>query len=158
MGMSWQASSMYSNNMANLLDLLCPKPAKDQQREFNIDMTDQVTRGMTTVHNGSQTYPPPADVTATTAAPKATTATLAEKKEENPSAMAAFFGTRVMDLATIGELTVVFLSAAFFVVVAAYAPISFVMQLLYFILAGFLGPYLIWSVEPALFFASYEYQ
>merc|ERR1719188_1051901 len=56
-----------------------------------------------------------------------------------------------MDLATIGELTILFLSAAFFVVVAKYAPISFVMQLLYFILAGFLGTYLIWSVEPALF-------
>merc|ERR1711862_246929 len=62
-----------------------------------------------------------------------------------------FLGTRVMDLATVGELITLFLSAVFFIVVATYAPISFVMQLLYFILAGFLGTYLIWSVEPALF-------
>jgi len=149
--MSWQASSMYSNNMANLLELLCPKPEKDQVRTFNIDMKDQVIRGMTTVHNGSITYPPPADVTATSAAPKASTATLAMKKEVKQSAMSVFFATRVMDLATLGELTVLVLSAVFFGIVATYAPISFVMQLLYFILAGFLGTYLIWSVDPALF-------
>merc|ERR1719482_1107497 len=49
--MSWQASSMYSNNMANLMDLLCPKPAKDSDapRALNINMEDKVIRGMTVV-------------------------------------------------------------------------------------------------------------
>ena len=45
--MSWQASSMYSNNMANLLDLLCPNPkvqgddqeqAVETMQSFHIDM------------------------------------------------------------------------------------------------------------------------
>ena len=39
----------------------------------------------------------------------------------------------------------------FFIVLGFFAPVSFVTQLLYFILAGFLGYYLIWAVEPALF-------
>merc|ERR1711933_133214 len=45
----------------------------------------------------------------------------------------------------------VVLVAGFFVVLGFYAPVTFVTQLLYFILAGFLGYYLIWAVEPALF-------
>ena len=54
--MAWQASSMYSNNMANLLDLLCTKPlGDDEQREFVIDMEDPVVRGMTCVHNNAIT-------------------------------------------------------------------------------------------------------
>ena len=39
--MSWQASSMYANNMANLLDLLC------KEHKFAIDLEDPVVRGMT---------------------------------------------------------------------------------------------------------------
>jgi NAD/NADP transhydrogenase alpha subunit len=40
---------------------------------------------------------------------------------------------------------------AFFIVVAIYAPVTFSQQLGYFILAGFLGYYLVWNVEPAFF-------
>lgn len=43
------------------------------------------------------------------------------------------------------------LTAVFFGILGAYAPAPFDVQLLYFILAGFLGYYLIWAVEPALF-------
>ena len=42
-------------------------------------------------------------------------------------------------------------NAIFFGIVAAYAPVTFAQQLGYFILAGFLGYYLIWNVEPSLF-------
>lgn len=150
--MSWQASSMYSNNMANLLDLLCPKPDKGSEDEpkLFINMEDQVIRGMTTVHNGTITWPPPADVTKTSAAPKkegGADAAPAEVKEVKPS----IFAKRVFDLITVGEIVALVFFGAFFGIVAAYAPVSFVTQLLYFILAGFLGTYLIWSVEPALF-------
>jgi len=37
--MSWQASSMYANNMANILDLLCKPNDKDKQQEFNMATT-----------------------------------------------------------------------------------------------------------------------
>merc|ERR1711957_694698 len=55
------------------------------------------------------------------------------------------------DLISIGELIGFVFDALFFVVLGFFAPVSFVTQLLYFILAGFLGCYLIWAVEPAFF-------
>lgn len=148
--MSWQASSMYSNNMANLMDLLCPKPAKDSDapRALNINMEDKVIRGMTVVKEGSITWPPPADVTATAAAPKAGMGAELEKvAEKKPSVLSK----RVLDLATVGELLMVLFGIGFFVIVAFLADITFVSQLLYFILSGILGYYLIGSVEPALY-------
>jgi len=148
--MSWQASSMYSNNMANLLDLLCPKPSsKDGKKEFFIDMEDPVIRGMTCVHNNTVTWPPPDSVTKTSAGGTSSQEepTILPKKEKKPSV----FSTRIFDLAPLGEFVALALSGAFFAIVAVYAPVSFVVQLLYFILSGVLGCYLIWAVEPALF-------
>jgi H+-translocating NAD(P) transhydrogenase subunit alpha len=142
--MAWQASTMYSNNIVNLFDILC----KDKQ--FSIDMSDTVIRGMTTVHNGQITFPPPEDVTKTSAGPsvvKGPKMELSQKKMKEPS----IFEKRMFDLAPLGEFLTLFCMAAFFGVVAAYAPVSFSQQLGYFILAGFLGYYLIWNVEPALF-------
>jgi len=150
--MSWQASSMYSNNMANLMELLCPKPANnDEEKKFYIDMGDQVIRGMTVVKEGEITWPPPEDVTRTAAAPKETSTENEEKVGEPAKKKESIFSKRVWDLTTIGELCLVGFSAFFFGIVATYAPITFISQLLYFILSGFLGYYLIWSVEPALF-------
>mmetsp|Transcript_26994 Transcript_26994/g.58559 ORF Transcript_26994/g.58559 Transcript_26994/m.58559 type:complete len:1091 (+) Transcript_26994:159-3431(+) len=154
--MSWQASSMYSNNMANLMDVLCPKPPKgsEELKKLDINMDDNVIRGMTVVKEGSITWPPPADVTKTAAAP----AQNGEKKMPNEEDAAppkekkeSVFSKRVFDLASVGELLGLAFAAVFFGIVAAYAHITFVSQLLYFILSGFLGYYLIWSVEPALF-------
>jgi NAD(P) transhydrogenase alpha subunit len=149
--MSWQASSMYSNNMANLLDLLCPKPSSnEEEKKFYIDMEDPVIRGMTCVHSNEITWPPPASVTKTSAQTdkhEEVESTLIVKKAKNPSV----FSKRLFDLATIGEFVGLLFFTGFFVVLGFFAPVSFVQQLLYFILAGFLGYYLIWAVEPALF-------
>lgn len=141
--MSWQASSMYAENMASLLSLLC----KDQK--FVIDMEDPVIRGMTCVYGNSITWPPPKSATQTSTAQTS-------KKEESlliaqKAKLPSVFSKRVFDLATIGELCTLTLFAAFFVILGFFAPVSFVHQLLYFVLAGFLGYYLIWAVEPALF-------
>ena len=149
--MAWQASSMYSNNMANLLDLLCTKPlGDDEQREFVIDMEDPVVRGMTCVHNNAITWPPPEDVTKTSAVQSSD-----KNEDEVPVTQTAkkpsILSKRVFDLATVREFGALFFFACFFVVLGAFAPVSFCSQLLYFILGGFLGYYLIWNVEPALF-------
>uniref|UniRef100_A0A7R9WEA0 proton-translocating NAD(P)(+) transhydrogenase n=1 Tax=Pseudictyota dubia TaxID=2749911 RepID=A0A7R9WEA0_9STRA len=152
--MSWQASSMYSNNMSNLMELLCPKPTnKDDERKFSINMEDQVIRGMTVVKDGDITWPPPEDVTRTAAAPKKEAEFEDEGSPEGQpkEKKESVFSKRVWDLTTVGELCLIVFAAFFFGIVAAYAPITFISQLLYFILAGFLGYYLIWSVEPALF-------
>jgi len=144
--MSWQASSMYSNNMANLLDLLCP--AVDDKKSLNIDMEDPVIRGMTCVHNRNVTWPPPESVTKTSAkGGNKEEVQIAKKEEAKPS----IFSKRILDLCTIGEVFALILFILFFIVLGFFAPQNFVTQLLYFILAGFLGYYLIWAVEPALF-------
>jgi len=154
--MAWQASSMYSNNISNLLELLCKdvtdESGEEKKKMFAIDMDDQVIRGMTLVHNGTITWPPPESVGKTSAAQNPANETtspdlIVKKKKGSPSILSK----RVWDLTTIGELVGCAVVAVFSGIVAKYAPVSFVSQLLYFILSGFLGYYLIWSVEPALF-------
>lgn len=150
--MAWQASSMYSNNMTNLMDLLCPKPREGEFLSLKLDFEDPVIRAMTCVKDGTVTWPPPESVTATSANPKANgegaeSAKLGALKQKKESIMSK----RVWDMTTVGELTLLAFVAAFMGVVAAFAPVTFVSQLLYFILAGFLGYFLIWNVEPALF-------
>jgi len=148
--MSWQASSMYANNMANLLDLLC------KEHKFVIDMEDPVVRGMTVVLDRAITWPPPASVTQTKATPPTQSPSQKEAKKEDwvivqTTKAPSVFSKRLFDLLTVGEFCAIIFFAFFFVIVSIFAPISFVNQLLYFILAGFLGFYLIWAVEPALF-------
>jgi len=141
--MSWQASTMYSNNIINLFDILA------KEKKFNIDMDDTVVRGMTTVYEKKITFPPPESVTTTTAAPTKRPEPTMEHVAKEPKE--SIWEQRVFDLAPLGEFVLLLNAAIFFGIVAAYAPVSFTQQLGYFILAGFLGYYLIWNVEPALF-------
>lgn len=143
--MAWQASSMYSNNMCNLLNLLC-KEEEGKPKAFKIDLDDQIVRGMTCVFNGEIIWPPPPQLTATGAGTKQEEEDVVEEIVK-PS----IFSKRVFDLATLGEICSILCAAVFFAIIAIFAPISFIQQLLYFILAGVLGYYLIENVEPALF-------
>jgi NAD(P) transhydrogenase alpha subunit len=143
--MAWQASTMYSNNVVNLFGILCDEKAK----ALNINMEDPVIRGMTCVLNSEITFPPPESVTKTSADAPTKTAVINKvgAAAKKPSVMSK----RIFDLATIGEFVGLILIGVFFGIVGAYAPVSFTQQLGYFILAGFLGYYLISNVEPALF-------
>lgn len=140
--MAWQASTMYSNNIVNLFGILI------KDKKFDIDMNDQVVRGMTCVLDEEITFPPPASVTATSAAPKKETAPEMQMAEAKKPSV---FAQRVFDLAPLSEFLLLAFIGFFFGIVATYAPVTFAQQLGYFILAGFLGYYLIWNVEPALF-------
>jgi NAD(P) transhydrogenase subunit alpha len=139
--MAWQASTMYSNNIVNLFGILC------KDKKLNIDMTDKVIRGMTCVHEGEITFPPPESVTKTSAGKKASAVMKQKAVAKKPSVLSK----RVFDLAPLSEFVLLAAVGVFFGVVAAYAPVSFAQQLGYFILASFLGYYLVWSVVPALF-------
>lgn len=141
--MSWQASTMYSNNIVNLFGILC------KDKKLDLDMKDTVIRCMTCVHEGEIIFPPPASLTATNVAPAK--AEHAVKDLTKPEVKPSILSKRMFDLAPLSEFILVIFIAAFFGIVAAYAPASFSVQLGYFILAGFLGYYLIWNVEPALF-------
>merc|ERR1719188_1745974 len=103
---------------------------------------------MTCVHEKAITWPPPENITKTSSQK--------EVSEEDtpiikPPPKPSLFSKRVFDLCSLGEIVSLIPIGVFFGIIAAYAPSSFVMQILYFILAGFLGYYLIWAVEPALF-------
>lgn len=141
--MAWQASTMYSNNIVNLFGILC------KDKKLSIDMTDTVIRGMTCVHEGEVTFPPPESVTKTSAGGASKAAIFKQRMAmaKKPSALSK----RVFDLAPLSEFILIVLVGVFFAIVAVYAPVSFAQQLGYFILASFLGYYLIWNVEPALF-------
>ena len=143
--MAWQASSMWANNMESLLEVLCPKG----QQKCVIDMEDQIVRGMTCVYDSTIMWPPPSSVQKVRATKQSS------KKDEllvvQKEKKASFLTKRIFDITTVGEVVALVFCTAFFIVLGFFAPTSFVNQLLYFILAGFLGSYLIWAVEPALF-------
>jgi NAD(P) transhydrogenase alpha subunit len=143
--MAWQASSMYSNNMFNLLELLCKE--KNGKRQFTIDLEDQIIRGMTCVYDGEIIWPPPENLVAT----RASKVKNDEQIDLEEEIATPFFSTLIWDLTTIGEFVTILTAATLLAIIAAFAPISFIQQLLYFILAGVLGYYLIENVEPALF-------
>lgn len=145
--MAYQSSCMYSNNMQALLKLLCPK----DERKMIINMEDPVIRGMTCVVDNTITWPPPSVVNQT----RATNTTTKKQNDllivHQERKSSAVFSKRILDVTTIGEVCTIIFLVGFSVVLGFFAPVSFVNQLLYFILAGFLGSYLIWDVEPALF-------
>lgn len=142
--MAWQASTMYSNNIVNLFDVLLKDNA------INWDMEDPVIRSMTTVFQGDIIYPPPESLIKTSAAPASKSSpshdTIQEKKRKK-----SWLDKRLFDLAPASEFLAFFCALVFFGIVAGYAASNFTQMLGYFILAGFLGYYLIWNVEPALF-------
>jgi NAD(P) transhydrogenase alpha subunit len=142
--MAWQASTMYSNNIVNLFGILC------KEKRFNIDMKDTVIRGMTTVLDEEVTFPPPDSTTKTNAGNGNKNDPIPQLRNETRK-KPSIWSKRVFDLAPLGEFVGLVVIGAFFGIVAAYAPVVFTQQLGYFILAGFLGYYLIWNVEPALF-------
>ena len=144
--MAWQASTMYSNNIVNLFDILC------KDNKFKIDMEDPIVRGMTCVYDSKITFPPPASVTKTSAGGSNCDGKMS-LQEIAANKKPSIYSTRIFDLAPLGEFIALIICLAFFGVIAAYAPITFSEQLGYFIIAGFLGTYLIWNVEPALYSA-----
>jgi NAD(P) transhydrogenase alpha subunit len=145
--MNWQASTMYSNNIVNLFGMLC----KDRQMIWNEN--DPVIRGMTCVWHGDILFPPPENMTATAAAPQRNSSTknIASPEEKKKPSKPSFLDHRLWDLASVREFLLMSVLAIFFAVVAAFAPVVFSQQLGYFILAAFLGYYLIENVNSALF-------
>ena len=77
-----QASQLYGTNIVNLMKLVTP----DSDGVMDLDMDDVVQRGMTVVHEGQVTWPPPA--VAVSAAPQAAQAAPAPvatpKKKRSP--------------------------------------------------------------------------
>ena len=124
-----QSSELYANNLYHILDELTPN--KDGQ--ININMDDDVIRGMTVVKNGEITYPPPK--IEVSIAPKKEDEKVEPKKIKTEKKSSIIPG--------LIALSVLFL-------VGAFAPESFMNHFTVFVLSCFIGYMVIWNVTASL--------
>jgi NAD(P) transhydrogenase subunit alpha len=124
-----QSSELYANNLFHIMDELTPN--KDGQ--INIDMDDDVIRGMTVIKNGEITYPPPKIEVSVT--PKQQ-----ENKIDSPKPVVEKKSSIIPGLIS---LSVLFL-------VGAFAPESFMNHFTVFVLSCFIGYMVIWNVTASL--------
>ena len=142
--MAAQSSQLYGTNLRHLLADLTP----DKDGAVNVNMEDEVIRGATVVHDGQVTWPPPAPKLSK--APKkpapAKAAPAAAKGASDGGhgshgAGGGVPGSPVLALA-IGAVAVLG--------VGAVAPADFMSHFIVFVLACFIGYFVVWSVTPAL--------
>jgi len=124
-----QSSELYSNNLYHILDELTP----NKDGNININMDDDVIRGMTIVNKGSITYPPPKI--------EVSVSTKKEEKKIEPAGEPVKKKTTVLP-------TLIALSSLF--VVGAFAPASFMNHFTVFVLSCFVGYMVIWNVTASL--------
>ncbi len=138
--MAAQSSQLYATNLRHLLDDLTPE--KDGQP--NVDMEDTVIRGCTVVKDGEVTYPPPA--VSTSVAPKAAAPKKVEETAEQKAAREA------EELRRAGSRTTMLLAVggALLLALGMVAPESFMQHFIVFVLACFVGFYVIWNVAHSL--------
>jgi NAD(P) transhydrogenase subunit alpha len=139
--MATQASTLYANNVRHMMDDLTPK--KDGVPLVN--MEDDVIRGATVTHQGAVTFPPPPPKIAAIAVQKPKPALPVETPEAKAARELAEFrkaSNRTTALLVVG--TVVTL------LIGTVAPVSFMQHFIVFVLACFVGFYVIWNVAHAL--------
>ena len=124
-----QSSELYSNNLFHILDELTPN--KDGILDINMD--DDVIRGMTVVKDGSITYPPPKiEVSVTPKKPDEKAEPIIQADEKKSSVVPAL------------------ISLALLFIVGAFAPASFMNHFTVFVLSCFVGYMVIWNVTASL--------
>jgi len=131
--MAAQSSQLYGNNVRHLLAELCP----DKDGQIDVNMEDEVIRGVTVVKNGEITWPPPPPkVAAVPPTPSPTTpATTTAVKQKSRG---------------LGTLAALMVAVATILGVGAVAPASFMAHFTVFVLAVFVGWQVVWNVTPAL--------
>jgi NAD(P) transhydrogenase subunit alpha len=127
-----QSSLLYSNNIVNLMKLLSP----EKNGEIILDFDDVIIRNVTVTKEGKVTWPPP-PVQVSAAPQQKTVAPIIKAKEEKPS---SGMGKHLMLLG--GGLLFAWLSTV--------APAEFMQHFTVFILACFIGYYVVWNVSHSL--------
>ncbi len=124
-----QASQLYGNNLVNLLtDMI-------KESKFSVDMTDEVIRGTTILHNGAVTWPPPKSAAPVVAKAKVAEHSALPAAVKAPSKLPMIFGV-------LACLLLLFLGKT--------APSAFLGHLTVFVLACFVGWQVVWNVTAAL--------
>jgi NAD(P) transhydrogenase subunit alpha len=130
-----QTSQLYGTNVVNLFKLLTPGVDGVKDGRLVLDLDDVVQRGITVTHGGELLWPPPpVQVSAAPVAPVAVVEPAAPKPPPDPR--------RKVYAAALG--------AVLFAVLAAYAPQPFLGHFTVFVLAVFVGYYVISNVAHAL--------
>jgi len=132
--MAAQSSTLYSNNLCNLMGALTP----DKDGRIVVDMTDEVIRGATVIEQGTITWPPPPP--RLSAAPKGAAAAEPVVTPTKKSALSANASAYL----NVGILAFLLLAVGY------VAPDNFLVHLVTFVLACFLGWQVVWNVTPAL--------
>jgi len=126
-----QSSQLYGTNLRHLLTELSP----EKNGEIDVNMEDEVIRGVTVCKDGETTWPPPAPKLSA-AAPKAEPEPAPVIEEKKPSVAGPIIAAAAGALALFG--------------LGAVAPPSFMAHFTVFVLACFVGYMVIWNVSPAL--------
>ncbi|MEH6577221.1 MAG: Re/Si-specific NAD(P)(+) transhydrogenase subunit alpha [Amphritea sp.] len=129
-----QSSQLYGTNLRHLLTELCP----EKDGEIVVNMDDEAIRGVTVVHQGEISWPPPAPILS--AVPKPSTERkalpVAEVEEKAPSLGRTLLPFLVGGAALYG--------------LGLVAPAAFMAHFMVFVLACFIGYMVIWNVKPSL--------
>jgi len=127
-----QSSLLYSNNILNLIKLLCP----EKDGDINLNFDDEIIRNVTVTKSGEITWPPPPVQVSAAPTVKKTAPIVADKKPEKPSGMSRHL------FLLVGGLLFGWLSTV--------VPAEFMQHFTVFILACFIGYYVVWNVTHAL--------
>lgn len=130
-----QSSSLYANNLVNLMKLLC----KDKDGTITIDFDDQVIRNMTVVHDGEITFPPP-PIQVSAAPIKKKTPEINTREEQNTEEPVSHTRKHVFMAS----------AAILFAWVASVAPADFLSHFTVFVLACVIGYNVVWNVSHSL--------
>ena len=135
--MSTQASSLYSQNIFNLVDMLGKKA-----EEFSIRVEDETVRQMVICKAKELLYPPPK--MAVSAAP------IRKKAEAVASKPSSGHGHKSDEGWGSGMVSNMLILGAFLLSLVFFVPYSFITHFMDFVLAVIVGYHVIWSVTPAL--------
>lgn len=128
-----QSSQLYGTNLRHMLHDLTP----EKDGEINVNMEDEVIRGVTVVKEGEITWPPPQPkLSAAPAKPKETAAPPQEQAEPESKGW--------------GNLVAAAVAGVLLLAVGSVAPADFLAHFTVFVLACFIGYMVIWNVKPAL--------
>jgi len=153
--MAKQASAMYSNNLCHLFDELGRGDGFENQMGKALGDMDDIQRGITVVHRGDITFPPPRLAEPSAPAGPSTKKEKTPSKDEvavpvEPSFLDHSISVGDQEIVSMREALYIAIASAFTIVLGILAPESFVALLFILMLACAVGLLLVGGVQPAL--------